>query len=248
MLLGSFPALDFSVYSPIVVFPPGAYLLSRTLKVYNGLTLTGLAGATYTVEHTRLIMDTAGGTKNQNTSILQITCYYPDPTHAIGSQLVTTIEDLAFWTPGWNSNVHHRGDGSNWNDQDDPPVDLSGNPTHKGLACHIYTNEAAGDMRICRCTFYEVPLAAILFNTPISAQPTGADAFIYECEFDGSNRQICANNRTMHLHISNNEFFGGYYHFRAEKCQGHVSFSNNLFSIHPRITITNSYLNIFSIC
>lgn len=228
----SFPPAGGYYESPIVMFPPGAYRITNTINVYVGLTVTGQSGIPYTVEHTRIIMDTQGGTVNQNKHIFNLTRVYQSVARS--NSLTVTIQDLGFWTVNPGTTIPVRG-GVGWG------VDANG-IGNSGTGCHIYCAENMIDTRIKRCNFYAVPNAAIYFNGG-----GVSSCEIHECEFDTPIMAIRARNTPLGLKVHNNLFFSGSYQLHADNCTGEVHMVGNEFQYNGRLKVFNgSVLGLFN--
>ena len=217
----SFPPAGDTYTPPIVLIPSGAYRLTNTLNVYVGQTIKGSSGVAYTVEATRLIMDTAGGTVNQNKHIFNVTRTFASVLRS--NYAVVTIEDIGFWITNPGSTITARG-GTAWT------VDGSG-IGDGGTGCCIYFGEPTIDARVKRCNFYSVPNAAVYF-----AGTTG-NAEIHECEFDTSTIGIRAASSDLLLRIHCNEFYSGSFHIHINNCTGKVSASANELEFNSRVYV-----------
>jgi len=207
--------------SPILFFPPGAYRLTDTLNVYPGLTLSGQAGIPYTVEHTRLIMDTQGGTVNLTKNILNLTMVFQGVARS--NSVTVTIEDLGFWITNPGSTIIARGGtGSIYN------------PTTGGS--HIYCAEQSIDTRIRRCNFYSSPNAAIYFNGVPNSSIN-----VDECEFDTPSVGIRLNNcPNAWPQVNNSRFFSGVYQFLSVDTGGKVQINGCDFQVNARISASGT--------
>jgi hypothetical protein len=224
----AFPPAGAVYTSPIVVFPPGAYRITNTLNVYVGLTLTGQAGVPYTVEHTRIIMDTLGGTVNVNKNIFNLTRVFNGTQRS--NNVTVTIEDLGFWITNPSSTLIARG-GTGW--LSDPVTGLGTG----GTGSHIYCNEPCIDTRIRRCNFYSSPFAAINF----ASGATTAVFDVVDCEFDtpvsGIVLQSCT---TIWPKITDSRFYGNSWGVYVNNCGGRVQINGCDFQSGCRVKINGS--------
>lgn len=213
----AFPPAGGAYNPPIVLFPPGAYRLTDTLNVYTGLTLSGMAGVPYTVEHTRLIMDTQGGTVNLTKNILNLTKVFESVARS--TNVTVTIEDLGFWITNPGSTIAGRG-GSAW-------------AYNASYGSHIYCGESCIDTRIRRCNFYTSPNSAIYFNG-VSTAYFNVD----ECEFDtpsvGIRLTSCTN---IWPQINQSRFYSGSYQISVLNCGGLVQINGCDFQNNARVYI-----------
>jgi hypothetical protein len=217
----AYPPGGSAYTSPILFFPPGAYRLTDTLNVYPGVTLSGQAGVPYTVEHTRLIMDTQGGTVNLTKNILNLTRVFQGVARS--NSVTVTIEDLGFWITNPGSTIPGRGGtGSVYN------------PTTGGS--HIYCAETSIDTRIRRCNFYSSPNAGIYFNGAAVASFN-----VDECEFDtpqiGIRLNSCVSGTPQ---INNSRFFGGVHQILCQHTGGTVQISGCDFQLNGRISVSGN--------
>jgi hypothetical protein len=216
----AFPPAGAAYNPPIVLFPPGAYRLTDTLNVYNGLTLSGMAGVPYTVEHTRLIMDTQGGTVNLTKNILNLTRVFQGTVRS--NIFVTTIEDLGFWITNPGSTIPGRG-GTGW--------------SYDGAkGSHIYCAEPCVDTRIRRCNFYSSPNSAIYFN--------GSSVAFFnvdQCEFDTPQVGIRMNNcASIWPQVNQSRFFGGFCQIYTTNCGGQIQVNGCDFQSNGRVSISGT--------
>ena len=226
----AFPPIG-NIYTPaIVLFPTGAYRITDTIIVPTGLTLRGSAEICYTVSSTRIIMDTQGGTENQDKNIFKLTSIFQGATRS--NSVTCSITDLEFWitNPGNPNNIFTR-DGQGWGtNSDNNNLGL-----YKG--CAIYVSEAVIDTRIKRCNFYSMPNAAIFFN---GTDNRVLGCLIQECEFDTPIVDIRAKNVNLDLTVQDCEFFAGSHTLFIENCTGIISLYGNRFVTNPSISVTNS--------
>ena len=204
---------------PIVLFAPGAYRLTNTLNVYVGLTLSGMSGVPFTVEHTRLIMDTLGGTVNTTKNILNLTVTYQSAPRS--NNVCLTIQDLGFWITNPGSTIANRGG-----------TGTPYNPTTGGS--HIYCGESAIDCRIKRCNFYSSPNAGIYFKGPSSSFN------VDECEFDTPSVGIRLKDAATGVHINQSRFFSGSYQVLVENCTGAVKVDGCDFLSNARLLVSGA--------
>lgn len=216
----AYPPAGAVYTSPILFFPPGAYRITNTLNVYPGLTLTGQAGIPYTVEHTRIIMDTQGGTVNLTKHIFNLTRVFQSVQR--GNNVTVTIEDLGFWITNPGSTIVGRGG--------------TGFTYNASGGAHIHCAEPCIDTRIRRCNFYSTPNAAIYFNGASNA------AFnVDECEFDTPVVGIRLNNcTTAFLQVNNSRFFSGSYQLLSVDTGGKIQINGSDFQYNARLSASGS--------
>jgi hypothetical protein len=173
--------------APVVMVPPGAYRLTNTLRLYTGMVLMGQNDIAYTVESTRLIMDTAtsipvatgnepGGVVNLNKPILKLQKTYTPSGTVLQPNNCTTIANLGFWIVNPLGTINQRG-GIGWSVG---PNQLG----NGGTGSAIYCDESMIDSRIKRCNFYSMPNAAIWLDGTGQATKTVKNVEIEECEFE----------------------------------------------------------------
>ena len=217
----AFPPAGSPYSPPIVLFPPGAYRITDTLNVYVGLTLAGMAGVPYTVEHTRIIMDTLGGTVNLTKNILNLTTVFQSVSRS--SNLTVTIEDLGFWITNPGSTIPARGGtGSVYN------------PTTGGS--HIFCAESCIDTRIRRCNFYSSPNAGIRFKDCSTASFN-----VDECEFDTPSVGIRLDNCTLAWpQVNQSRFYSGVYQILSTDTGGTIQVNGCDFQLNARISASGT--------
>jgi hypothetical protein len=216
----AFPPAGAAYTPPILFFPPGAYRITNTLNVYNGLTLSGMAGVPYTVEHTRIIMDTQGGTVNLTKHIFNLTRVFQSVQR--GNNVTVTIEDLGFWITNPGSTIIARGG--------------TGFAYNASGGAHIHCAEPCIDTRIRRCNFYSTSNAAIYFNGA-----SNASFNVDECEFDTPVVGIRLNNCTAaSLQVNNSRFFSGSYQLLSVDTGGKIQINGSDFQYNARLSASGS--------
>ena len=216
---GAFPPAGAVFDPPIVLFAPGAYRLTDTLNVYVGLTLSGMSGVPFTVEHTRLIMDTEGGTVRLTKNILYLTKIYQSVARS--NSVCLTIQDLGFWITNPGSTIAGRGG--------------TGTIYNATGGSHIYCQENAIDCRIKRCNFYSSPNAGIYFKTGANS------AFnVDECEFDTPSVGIRLKDTAAGVHINQSRFFSGTYQVLVDNCTGVVKVDGCDFQYNARLLVSGA--------
>ena len=223
--------------SPVVFLPPGAYRLTNSLTLYTGMTLMGQNDIVYTVESTRLIMDTAtnaavaagnelGGVVNVNKNIINCSKTYTPTGTVLQPNICVTIANIGFWIMNPNSTLGNRG-GSGWT--------IGGNGLgNGGTGCAIYFDSNVVDTRIKRCDFYSMPNAAI-WHKGTSATPIYVGYQIHECEFDTPIVNIRSDYAETDLVLNHNLFYSGSFHLYGYNCTGNVCCQTNIFGFQSRI-------------
>lgn len=223
--------------SPVVFLPPGAYRLTNSLTLYTGMTLMGQNDIVYTVESTRLIMDTAtnaavatgnelGGVVNVNKNIINCSKTYTPTGTVLQPNICVTIANIGFWIMNPNSTLGNRG-GSGW-------TTAGSGLGNGGTGCAIYFNTDVVDTRIKRCDFYSMPNAAIWH------QGTNADTIyvgyqIHECEFDTPIVSIRSDYAETDIVLNQNLFYSGSFQLYGYNCTGNVCCQTNVFGFQSRI-------------
>ena len=228
----SFPPVG--VYNPpIVEFPTGSYRLTDTLVVYVGLTLKGQGGIPYTVSHTRLIMDTSGGTVNVDKHILRPTVVFQSVARS--NNLTVSIEDLGFWISNPGSTLPGRG-GTGWA--------TNGTYGTGGEGSAIYFNEPTIDTRIKRCNFYSMPNAGIFME---GSGTTVINIEVHECEFDTPVVGIRMKDCQPELVVTSSKFFSGTNQIYGDSLSdGNIDVYSSAFDFSARIEINGSTLKGFN--
>jgi hypothetical protein len=215
--------------APIVVFTPGSYRLTAGLKTYSGVTLMALALPAYTVNHTRLILDTVGGTTNLNTHILQLTRNFQG-TVRVGSY-TGTIDGLEFWIMNPGSTMAARGGAA-----------FTASSTtglgNQGTGCHIYCNEPCIDVRIVRTSHYTTPNAAIWFNQASTA--AASDVEIDTCEFDTCTAGVRFTSGALMARMTGNQAYNTGYFIHAADSVGSLKISGGISQYQARIKVTST--------
>ena len=223
--------------SPIVFLPPGAYRLTNSLTLYTGMTLMGQNDIAYTVESTRLIMDTStnapvasgndpGGVVNLNKNIINCSKIYTPTGTELQPNICLTIANIGFWIINPNATLGNRG-GSGW-------TTGGGGLGNGGTGCAIYFNSNVADTRIKRCNFYSMPNAAI-WHQGTSGTPISAGYQIHECEFDTPIVDIRSDYTDLALVLNQNLFYSGSWQLYGYNCTGYVTCQSNLFAYQSRI-------------
>jgi hypothetical protein len=236
--------------APVVMVPPGAYRLTNTLRLYTGMVLMGQNDIAYTVESTRLIMDTAtnaavatgnepGGVTNLNKPILKLQKTYTPTGTVLQPNNCTTVSNLGFWIVNPNATINQRG-GSGW--VVNPGTGLGSD----GTGSAIYCNESMIDSRIKRCNFYSMPNAAIWLDGTGLGTKTVKNVEIEECEFDTPIVSVRMDNIEAALVCNNSKFFSGSYQIYANDVTGFVYATGCQFEFNARIKIAPATLNEFS--
>ncbi|MDB5540793.1 MAG: hypothetical protein JWQ89_2520, partial [Devosia sp.] len=218
----AFPPAGAKFNKPTFVILPGAYRLRNTLKTYPGVTVMGMGSLAYTVESTRLIMDTLGGTVNLDTHILAPTRNFQGAVRT--GAYTGTIENIGFWIVNPGATVAGRGG-------------VSFGPSSNVGSC-IYFAEPCIDVRIRGCNFYTTPNAAIWFNYGDAS--ASFDAEISDCEFDTSARAVRTTRGTLNLRLYNNQWYGGGYHVLVEAGKGILKIDGGIMQLQSRILVTDS--------
>lgn len=234
---------------PVVFFPPGTYRITDTLNLYTGMTMMGLNDIAYTVESTRLIMDTAtnipvaignepGGVVNLDKPILNLTRTYIPTGTVLSNNVTCTVANIGFWTLNPLGTIAQRG-GIGWGIG---PNELG----NGGTGSAIYCNEPMIDSRIKRCNFYSMPNTAIWLDGTGAATKTIRSIEIEECEFDTPIVDIRMNNVNASLVCNGSKFFGGSYQIYANDVTGFVYATGCQFELNARIKIAPATLEEFS--
>jgi hypothetical protein len=223
--------------SPVVFLPPGAYRLTNSLTLYTGMTLMGQNDIAYTVESTRLIMDTAtsdpiatgnepGGVVNLNKNIINCSKTYTPTGTVLQPNICLTIVNIGFWIMNPNSTLANRG-GSGW-------TTGGGGLGNGGTGCAIYFDSDVVDTRIKRCDFYSMPNAAI-WHKGTSGDPIYVGYQIHECEFDTPIVSIRSDYAETDLVLNHNLFYSGSFQLYGYNCTGNVTCQTNHFGFQTRI-------------
>lgn len=242
---GQPPSIYMGIYPPPVVFiPPGAYRLTDTLRLYAGMVLMGTNDLAYTVESTRLIMDTAtsvaiatgnelGGVVNLNKPIIKLQRTYTPTGTILNTNNCSTIANIGFWIVNPNGTINSRGG-----------TGFSGMGV-EGTGSAIYCEENVIDTRIKRCNFYSMPNAGIWFKGPSSGFSAGFN--VDECEFDTPMCDIRVENVFLDMKLNSNLFFSGKYQLYVKDCTGDITAVGNEFQYEAHIEVTGtSNLNNFN--
>lgn len=233
---------------PVVFLPPGTYRLTDTLNLYTGMTLMGLNDIAYTVESTRLIMDTAtsipvatglepGGVVNLNKPILKLTRTYIPTGTLLSNSVTCTVANIGFWIVNPNGSIALRS-GSGWGIG-------AGGLGSGGTGSAIYCNEQMIDSRIKRCNFYSIPNAAVWLDGTGQLTKGIRNVEIEECEFDTPIVDVRMDNVDAALVCSNTKFFGGSFQIYANDIAGFVNAVNCQFEFNARIKIAPATLDSF---
>ena len=225
--------------APVVFLPAGTYRLTSSLTLYTGMTLQGQNDIAYSVECTRLIMDTAttaavatgtetGGVINQNTNIINCSNVYTPTGTTLQANINLTIVDIGFWIVNPGGSIANR-TGSAWD-----------YGTYTGSA--IAFASSVIDTRIKRCNFYSIPNAAIWLNQ--SSTSGISNLIVHECEFDTPNTAIKFNSGNIALTCTDNEFYTQSYSIVANGSIGGIDVYNNVFQLdRPILSVSSATLN-----
>jgi Pectate lyase superfamily protein len=211
-----------AVFNPTtVLFPHGSYRITSTLTIYTGLTVKGVSDMAYTVSSCRIIMDTNSGTNsNRDKHIFSLTGTY---NGAFRNVVTNNISELEFWHVNPGATMTQR-TGSNWQAR---PGNNPGDNYGLYGGCSIFVGESCIDLRVRRCSFYQTPDGAIVFNRASGASSNYFNAFIEDCEFDTPVSGVRANNCKLDLVISRCEFSGNYYSVLITNSTGNLVFRDN---------------------
>ena len=233
---------------PVVFLPPGTYRITDTLNLYTGMTLMGLNDIAYTVESTRLIMDTAtnapiatgnepGGVVNLDKPILNLTRTYIPTGTPLSNSVTCTVANIGFWILNPLGTISQRGG-----------IGFAIAPSglgSSGTGCAIYCNEQMIDSRIKRCNFYSIPNAAIWLDGTGLVTKTSKNVEIEECEFDTPIVDVRMDNVAAGLVCNNSLFFGGSYQIYANDVTGFIKATGCQFTYSARIKAAPATLNEF---
>jgi hypothetical protein len=233
---------------PVVFLPPGTYRITDTLNLYTGMTLMGLNDIAYTVESTRLIMDTAtnlpvatgnepGGVVNLNKPILNLTKTYIPTGTVLSNSVTCTIANIGFWILNPLGTIAQRG-GIGFG------VAPSGLGS-SGTGSAIYCDEQMIDSRIKRCNFYAIPNAAIWLDGTGLGTKTPKNVEIEECEFDGPIVSVRMDNVASALVCNNSLFFSGSFQIYANDVTGFIKATGCQFTYNARIKVAPATLDEF---
>jgi hypothetical protein len=235
--------------APVVMLPPGAYRLTNTLRLYTGMVLMGQNDIAYTVESTRLIMDTAtnaavatgnepGGVVNLDKPILKLQKTYTPTGTVLQPNNCTTVANIGFWIVNPLATLNQRGG-----------IGFGVNPSSglgsTGTGSAIYCDESMIDSRIKRCNFYSIPNAAIWLDGTGQATKTVKNVEIVECEFDTPIVDIRMDNVLSAIVCNNSKFFGGSFQIYANDVTGSVYATGCQFEYLARIKIAPATLDEF---
>ena len=236
--------------APVVMVPPGAYRLTNTLRLYTGMVLMGQNDIAYTVESTRLIMDTAtnvpvatgnepGGVVNLNKPILKLQKTYTPTGTVLQPNNCTTVAHSGFWIVNPNATIAQRG-GIGWS------VNSSTGLGSSGTGSAIYCNEDIIDTRIKRCNFYSIPNAAIWVDGTASTPKITANFQVHECEFDTPIVDIRAEHATLGLTVSDSLFFDGSYAVYAADVDGFFQSADCQYELKTRLKFFPATMDSFT--
>lgn len=236
--------------APVVMVPPGAYRLTDTLRLYTGMVLMGQNDIAYTVESTRLIMDTAtsvpvatgeelGGVTNLNKPIIKLQKTYTPSGTVLQQNNCTTIANIGFWIVNPNATIAQRG-GIGWGV--DPSTGLGSN----GTGCAIYCNENLIDTRIKRCNFYSMPNTAIWVDGTASTPQIDAGFQVHECEFDTPIVDIRLEHASLGLVVSDSLFFSGSYSIYANDVSGFFQSTGCQYTYNNRLKFFPATMDSFT--
>jgi hypothetical protein len=251
MLPDTFPPsiqMSFTRRPPVVFLPPGTYRLTDTLNLYTGMTLMGINDIAYTVENTRLIMDTAtsipvatglepGGVVNLNKPILKLTRTYIPTGTVLSNSVTCTVANIGFWIVNPNGSIALRS-GSGWGVG---PGGLGSG----GTGSAIYCNEQMIDSRIKRCNFYSIPNAAVWLDGTGQLTKGIRSVELEECEFDTPIVDVRMDNVDAALVCTGTKFFGGSFQIYANDVTGFINAVNCQFEFQARIKIAPATLDSF---
>jgi len=233
---------------PVVFLPPGTYRITDTLNLYTGMTLMGLNDIAYTVESTRLIMDTAtsipvatgsepGGVVNLDKPILKMTRTYIPTGTVLSNSVTCTVANIGFWILNPLGTIAQRGG-----------IGFATAPSglgSSGTGCAIYCNEQMIDSRIKRCNFYSIPNAAIWLDGTGLGTKTSKNVEIEECEFDTPIVDVRMDNVAAGLVCNNSLFFSGSYQIYANDVTGFIKATGCQFTYGSRIKVAPATLSEF---
>jgi hypothetical protein len=235
--------------APVVMLPPGAYRLTNTLRLYTGMVLMGQNDIAYTVESTRLIMDTAtnaavatgnepGGVVNLDKPIIKMQKTYTPTGTVLQPNNCSTIANIGFWIVNPLGTINSRGG-----------IGFAINPSSglgsSGTGSAIYCDEPMIDSRIKRCNFYAIPNAAVWLDGAGQATKTVKNVEIEECEFDGPIVSVRLDNVEAALVCNNSKFFSGSFQLYATSVTGFIYATGCQFEYQARIKIAPATLNEF---
>lgn len=235
--------------APVVFLPPGAYRLTNSLRLYTGMTMMGQNDIAYTVESTRLIMDTAtnaaiatgsepGGVVNKDKPILILQKTYTPTGTVLQPNNCTTVANIGFWIVNPNGTIAQRG-GIGWSI--DPATGLG----NSGTGSAIYCNENLIDTRIKRCNFYSIPNAAIWVDGSASASKIEGSFQVHECEFDTPIVDIRIENSRLGLVVSDSLFFSGSYAIYADDVEGIFQSTGCQYTYNTRLKFFPANFDVF---
>ena len=232
----AFPPAGGYFNPPVVLLPPGAYRLQATLNLYLGMTLTGISDMPMTVEHTRLIMDTASGTTNLSIPIINVTATFNGTARA--PNVTTTIANLGFWFINPGASMTSR-TGTAFT------VGTNG-IGNQGTGSAIYIAESCVDTRVLRCNFYSMPNSAIWLNQ--SSNSISSDIEVSGCEFDTSVMGVRFSGGNLRARLWGNTFYGNSRSYYFDGTQtGSVDINGGYFeSGASGIEVTSTTLTRFS--
>ena len=235
--------------APVVMVPPGAYRLTDTLRLYTGMVLMGQNDIAYTVESTRLIMDTAtsipvatgtelGGVTNLDKPIIKLQKTYTPTGTVLQPNNCTTIANLGFWIVNPNGTIASRG-GIGWGTG---PSGLGSD----GTGCAIYSTENLIDTRIKRCNFYSMPNAAIWIDGTASTPKIDAAFQVHECEFDTPIVDIRLEHANLGLVVSDSLFFSGSFAIYANDVSGLFQSTGCQYTYNTRLKFFPATMDSFT--
>ena len=241
--------MSFNRPPPVVFLPPGTYRLTDTLVLYTGMTLMGTNDIAYTVENTRLIMDTAtnvpvatgnepGGVVNLDKPILKLTRFYaPTGGTQLSNNVTVTVANIGFWIVNPNGTIAQRG-GAGWGVG-------AGGIGNGGTGSGIFCDEPMIDSRFKRLNFYSIPNAAIYCDGSASVSKVTTSFQMNECEFDTPIISIRFNNSNLTCHLEDNVFFAGSYQIFAQNVEGKFLAIGNSFQFNSRLSLFPADLDLF---